>query len=193
MHKLFAVAIGFILLLSSGAFADIGSEQQFTIQASNVGTVTGPGVGAVASTNIIPVFNSQQAVESSGTIITVQTVAGSLFQGASATGLSDIYGYQQGAFVGGNQWQALSGLFGIGQQGQDLGTQFSQDVIGMGGWGAAAAAQSFAGNQNQLILTPNGVNANIQCVGVNLTDGLGGQISSVFSRSINIKRTVIQQ
>ena len=192
MYKLFAVTIAFVLLLSPGTFADIGSEQQFNIQTSNVGTLIGAGTGAISSVNIVPVINSQQTVDGSGSIRAIQIGIGSLFQVASASGLSGIYGYQQGASVGGDQWQVLQGFFGIGQQGQNIGTQFSQNLVRIGGWGSAAAVQHFAGNQSQLILTPYGVNANVQCIGINLIDGLGGQTSSVFSRIINIKRTVIQ-
>jgi hypothetical protein len=189
MHKGFAVSIAIVLLLISGAFADQGTEQeqQFVITAANYGALEGAGVGTVSSFNIVPLANIQSTTVESGNIQYVQTSIGSLFQGANATGFLGAYGFDQGALTTGNQLQGSPSYFILGSQNQDFGYNFSQDTFNIGGFGSAAAIENFVGNQNQFIVTPYGVSANVQILGFGLFDGNDSRITNLVSRGLNIE------
>ncbi len=192
MHKRFAITIAIVFLLSSGAFAEeIGQYQGFVIGASNIGNLTGAGASGISSITMVPVANFQQVVDGSGTLKTVQMGVASLFQGGTATGACGLYGFDQGASIVGAQSQMLPNYLSLGVQEQSLGPGLSQNVYRMGNLGSAIAFQNFVGGQNQLIITPYGVNANVQYVGVGLLDGIGGNASSMFNRTLTIDRTII--
>ncbi len=190
MHKGFAISVALVLLLSSGTFAAIDQAQQFNINTSNIGTLTGAGTGALSSINLVPIANIQEVSDGSGHIQFVQVGVGSLVQGASATGLLGIHGYNQGASTVGNQWQTTLNYLTLGLQDQSLGTAFTQDVLSIGGLGSAVALQNFIGSQNQFIITPFGVSANIQVLGVGLLDGVGGPTAGVINNGLSINRVV---
>jgi len=189
MHKGFAVSIAIVLLLISGAFADdqgTEQEQQFVITAANYGALDGAGVGSVSSFSIAPFANIQQTTVESGNIQYVQTSIGSLFQGATAAGFLGAYGFEQGALTMGNQWQDSPSYFFLGNQGQDFGYDFEQDIFTIGGLGSVVAIENFVGNQNQFIVTPYGVSANVQILGVGLFDGVDSHVSSLV-RGLSIE------
>jgi hypothetical protein len=188
MHKGFAVTISLVFLLSSGAFAADATEQeqQFIITTTNYGALEGSGVGAVSSFNFVPLANVQQSINDTGNIQYVQTSVGSLFQGANAAGFLGAYGFNQGALTVGDQWQGTPSYLTLGLQNQNLGTAFTQNIINVGGLGSAAAIQNFVGNQNQFIVTPYGVSANVQVLGVGVLDGVGSHISNLVSRGLSI-------
>lgn len=191
MYKGFAVSIVFIFLLSSGAFADIGQAQLFDIDTTNVGLLTGPATGGAASVKLLPIANSQEAKYGSGNFRTVQVGIGSLFQGATTSGLAGIYGFDQGASAEGNQWQTLTGFLDLGSQGQDLDADLWQDVFGIGRLGTAAALQSFVGRGLQVAKTPIGVKVDVLYVGVGQFDSVGaGSNNSVASGGLSIDRTI---
>lgn len=187
MHKRFAISIAIVLLLVSGTFAAIDQEQGFNITTSNAGALTGSGIGTVSSINFVPLTNIQQTVDDSGNIQYVQIGVSSLYQGASTSGMLGIYGFEQGALAVGNQWQGTPGYLFLGLQDQALGTAFTQDVFSIGGLGSATAIQNFVGNQNQFIVTPYGVSANVQILGIGLLDGVDSHIVSLISRGISIE------
>jgi len=190
MLKVFVVSIVFILLLSPGIFADaVNQDQQFNVVTSNIGTLVGSGTGAMSSVNLVPIANIQQVSDGSGNIKFVQIGVASLVQGGSAAGLCGIYGFNQGASASGYQWQTSPGYFSLGLQGQNMGASFSQSVINVGGLGSAVGFQNFIGGGNQITLTPYGVKADVECLGVGLFDSIGGHASSVISRSLSIERT----
>jgi hypothetical protein len=188
MHKGFAISIAVVLLLISEAFAADATEQeqQFVITTSNYGALEGSGVGAVSSFNFVPLANVQQTINDSGNIQYVQTSIGSLFQGANAAGFLGAYGFNQNALTVGDQWQGTPSYLILGLQSQDLGTAFTQNIINVGGLGSAAAIQNFVGNQNQFIVTPYGVSANVQVLGIGVLDGIDSHISSLVSRGLSI-------
>ena len=187
MHKRFAISVAIVLLLISGTVVAIEQQQGFNVTTSNTGVLTGTGIGAVSSINLVPLTNIQQTVDDSGNIQYVQIGVGSLYQGASSSGMLGVYGFNQDALAAGNQWQGSPNYFILGLQDQDLGTVLTQDVFSIGGLGSAAAIQHFVGNQNQFIATPYGISANVQILGIGLLDGVD-HISSLISRGLRIER-----
>jgi len=186
MNKLFAVSMVFVFLLSSGTFADgVGQAQGYLIDAGNRASVGGAGYGAAMNTNIATVINKQEASNAFGHLKAVQIGFGSLAQGASAVGISGLYGAEQGAFVVGEQRQFGHDFYNLGLQQQNLDANLQQDVFGAGkGIGSASAIQTFIGGQAQFMITPFGASANIQCVGVGLFDSVTN--SSVISGGIRV-------
>lgn len=187
MHKGAAVSIVIVFILASGTFAANVQEQGFNITTSNTGALTGSGIGSISSINFVPLTNIQQTVDDSGNIQYVQVGVSSLYQGASSSGMLGVYGFNQGALAVGNQWQESPDYFILGLQDQDLGTAFTQDVFTIGGLGSAAAIQHFVGNQNQFIVTPYGVSANVQILGIGLLDGVDSHIVSLISRGLSVE------
>lgn len=166
--------IAFVCVLSSGAFAVVGQAQNFHLGAGNAATLTGEGTGAVASTNLATVINTQDATNASGHIRLLQLEAGSLVQGASAAGMSGIFSVGQGGEAVGAQLQIVPTYFDLGTQVQNLDAVLGQDVLKIGGLGSALGIQSFIGCQVQFIITPFGMSANVQYVGVVQGDAIGG-------------------
>ncbi len=191
MLKGFAITIAIVLLLPSGTFAEIDQGQQFVINTSNDGILTGAGIGGMFSVTAVPIANFQETIDGSGTLRTVQMGVGSLIQGSTVSGLAGNYGYEQGASIVGTQSQTLPGYLSLGTQNQDMGTAFSQNVFRVGNLGSAMVVQNFVGGQNQFITTPYGVNAGAQFIGVGMFDGIGGNASSMFIRSVSVERTVL--
>lgn len=190
MHKGFAVYIALVFLLSSGTFAASEQIQQFDVGASNVGAVTGPGVGATASVQLLPVANSQVATDGSGTIKNLQIGNVTVLQGGTAAGAYGIYGFNQDALASGSQWQTLSHFLSPALQGQSLYTDLSQqDVFSVGLGGSAMALQSAIGSQKQYIMTPQGFSINVQIFGLGQLDGVGNGNSIVHGRNFSIQRT----
>jgi len=190
MNKLFAVSMVFVFLLPIGTFAvGIGQAQSYLIDADNGVSVGGAGYGAAMNTNIATVINKQEASDTFGHLKAVQIGFGSLAQGASAVGISGLYGAEQGAFVVGEQRQFGHDFYNLGLQQQNLDANLQQDVFGAGnGIGSVSAIQSFIGGQAQFMITPFGASANIQCVGVGLFDSISGgpANSSVISGGIRV-------
>lgn len=183
------VAIALVLLLVSETFADVNQTQGFLVNSSNAGILNGIGAGALAATNSVPILNVQQSGDGGDNIQLLQTTVGSLFQGGTATGLCGVYGFDQSGSASGNQVQATIDYL-LGSQDQDLGTLLAQDVFTVGGFGSATAIQNFVGNQNQIVSTPYGVDANIQCLSVGVLDGIGGRSMSLINRGLTINRAI---
>ena len=186
MCRGFGVSMALVLLLISGAFADVQQGQSFGVSATNDGDLTTTGIGGTSSINVVPLTNVQSATDGEGFVQLSQIGIASLVQGASATGLYGLYGYDQSAVAIGGQSQASYGYLDAGVQDQDIGTYFAQDVYGVGLLGTAVAAQSFIGGQSQIITTPYGIQANIQCLGISMADGTGGSAVDVVSRTLTI-------
>lgn len=189
MGKGFAVSVALVLLLSSGTFGAIDQSQQFSVGASNIGSLTGGATGAIASFNLVPITNVQETSIGDG-LQYMQIGVGSLFQGATAGGLLGLYGYDQGAAATGVQYQVSPSVYILGAQGQDLGTALTQNVVGMGGLGSAVAMQNFIGGQTQLATAPYGVQVNAQVLGVGVLDGLGGHVADVINRGFVLNRSM---
>ncbi|MHC4172562.1 MAG: hypothetical protein ACYTBX_00960 [Planctomycetota bacterium] len=187
MHREFAVSIAFVFLLSSGIFA-IDQIQSFDIYTSNVGVLRGEGTGAVASTNLATVTNTQNATNASGHIKVVQIGIGAVVQGGSAVGMDGLFGFEQATHFGGDQSQMLHGLFNLGLHRQNFSTDVGQTVFNIGTLGSAMALQNLVGSQSQFTITPYGVSVDVQCLAISLVDGAGGHNNAVISRGLSISR-----
>lgn len=173
MHKGgFVVCIAIVCVLSSEAFAAIGQAEGFLVGAGNGVTLLTDG--AAENVNIVIVENSQDASSPAGQVTARQSETGSLVQATSAVGMGGIFEAAQGAGAIGEQWQFVPDFGSLGVQGQDLDAGLGQEVVKVGGVGNVLAVQAFIGCQVQYIVTPFGISANVQYVGVSLFDGLGG-------------------
>lgn len=166
MFKGFAVSAALLLLLVSGAMATI-QVQGFDLGQTNY--VADVGDGAAGNVNAIMMAANQSA---SGPAHTVgyQGTIGSLMQAAGAVATNGLVGVSQTGDAVGGQSQAL----GTDIQMQDLYADLVQDVTKVGGQGVAVGLQTFIGIQTQLTFSPWGGSANVQGIGVNLYDAVGG-------------------
>lgn len=185
MYKRFTFSLAILLLLTFTVRAsDIGQTQQFTIDSTNTGVVTGTSAGAVASFNTAPINTVQTVSENGGGTTYMQISSTSLSQAAVSVGVFGDYGFVQNATAAGSQNQSsLPGYFSLGTQNQSLGAVFNQNAINIGGFGATVAAQNFIGSGGQIITTPYGVNVNFVAVGVDSLAGL------IVNRSLTINRS----
>ncbi len=156
--------VAVILLLSSGALADIGQIGGFSIGAVNlVGRCGGPG--SAEGGNITIVNQSQEVHKPFHGIFARQEEKGLLVQCGSAGGAGGMSGVAQRATVQGLQGQ-LTQRFGPTVQGQCLNVSLGQVAIKVGGVGGAEGAQGFVGSQSQTITTPHMTSTESQFVGV---------------------------
>jgi hypothetical protein len=182
MHKGgFVVCIVIVCVLSPAAFAAIGQAEGFLVGAGNGVTLLTDG--AAENVNTMIVENSQDASSPNGNVKAIQSETGSLVQGTSAVGMGGVFEAVQGAGAIGEQWQFVPDFGSLGAQGQDLDAGLAQDVVKLGGVGNVLAVQAFIGCQVQFIVTPFGVSANVQYVGVALFDGIGGSPDSTTAVS----------
>ena len=165
-----------ILLLSSGAFADIGQVQGFSIGALNLVGRAG-GTGSAKGGNILMVGHSQEVHKPFRGISARQEEKGILVQFGSARGTGGVSGVAQRATVQGLQGQ-LTGRFGPTVQGQCLNVGLGQVAIKAGGVGGAVGAQGFVGSQSQTITTPCMTSTESQFVGVAQYSNVSGGIGS---------------
>lgn len=185
MYKSFMFSLAILLLITFTTCAnDIGQTQQFVINSSNAGVVSGTSAGAVASFNVAPVSTSQTLSENGGGTNYMQMSSSSLSQAAVTVGVFGDYGFEQNALVVGNQNQSsLPGYFSLGTQNQSLGAAFTQNTINNGIYGATIATQNFIGTGGQVITTPYGANVSFVAVGV---DSIAGVL---VNRSLTINRS----
>lgn len=137
------LSVAVILLLSSGALADIGQIGGFSIGAFNLVGRCG-GLGSAEGGNIAIVNQSQEVHKPFHGIFARQEEKGILVQCGSAGGTGGISGVAQCATVQGLQGQ-LTGRFGPTVQGQCLNVGLGQVAIKAGGVGGAVGAQGFVG------------------------------------------------
>ncbi len=183
MYKGFALSLALLLLLSSATLADINQAQEFIIDSTSVGVLTGTSSGSVVSFKATPITTFQMVTDGDGGTTYMQVSNSSLVQTAVTAGLYGDYGFVQNAVAAGNQSQSsLPGYFSLGTQNQSLGVVFSQNTISNGAFGSTIATQSFIGSGGQIINTPYGVSANFVAVGVN---SLGGVL---VNRTLTINR-----
>jgi len=179
-----------ILLLSSGAFADIGQVQGFSIGALNLVGRAG-GTGSAKGGNILMVGHSQEVHKPFFGISASQEEKGILVQcgsAGSAGGAGGISGVAQRATVQGLQGQ-LTGCFGPTVQGQCLNVGLGQVAIKAGGVGGAVGAQGFVGSQSQTITTPRMTSTESQFVGAAQYSAVSGGIGSkiLVVNTVNVK------
>jgi len=183
MHKFSAVSMVLVFLLSSWSFADVGQIQTFIIGGDNsLGLIE--GAGAAANANLMTVELNQLTTDDGSGVTALQFQVGAVIQGANAAGGYGLLGAVQDGQAVGAQVQTIP----PGEQLQYLNAELPQLVFKIGGIGAALGVQSFTGVQVQHILTPFGISANVQYMGVAAIDGIGGgpNNNSILSKGINI-------
>jgi len=187
MLRGFSLSVAVILLLSSGAFADIGQAEGFSIGALNMVQRVG-GAGWAEGGNLVMVGQSQK-VHAAGTTA-IQKETGILFQGAKAVGICGATKVQQNASADGLQSQlVVTGRHGFQAQGQSLAVGLDNVVRQTGGVGGAVGAQGFVGGQNQVLVTPGGTSANSQVVGAAQFASVSAHPGSnvVVNNSLNVQ------
>jgi hypothetical protein len=187
MLRGFSLSVAVILLLSSGAFADIGQAEGFSIGALNMVRRVG-GAGWAEGGNLVMVGQSQK-VHAAGTTA-IQKETGILFQGAKAVGICGATKVQQNASADGLQSQlVVTGRHGFQAQGQSLAVGLDNVVRQTGGVGGAVGAQGFVGGQNQVLVTPGGTSANSQVVGAAQFASVSAHPGSnvVVNNSLNVQ------
>jgi hypothetical protein len=183
MYKGFALPLALLLLLSPATLADINQAQQFNIDSTSVGVLTGTSSGSVVSFKATPITTFQMVNDGDSGTTYMQVSNSSLVQAAVTAGMYGDYGFVQNAIAAGTQTQSsLPGYFSLGLQRQNLGAAFSQNTIANGAFGSTIATQSFIGSGGQIIYSPYGVNANFVAVGV---DSIAGVL---VNRTLTINR-----
>ena len=181
-----------ILLLSSGAFANIGHVQGFSIGAFNKVQIVGgpdPAVGG----NMLEVGQRQTASNPRLGSAAIKQ-GGILTQNARVRGRGGTIGIVQNASVDGSQHQFISGRRrGPNTQGQSLNLNLNTTARKPGGGiGCVVGSQSFVGGQSQRQATRGGFSTSSQFVqaeqGVKI---MGGQRSNVVVKN-NLNVTMFQ-
>ena len=191
LRKIFLSAV-IVLLLSSGAFADIGQTQSFEIGALNKAKVVG-GFGMASGRNYLEIGQRQMERKAClGTAAVKQ--GGILTQHARARARSGAVGVIQNASVNGSQHQFIGGgRRGSHAQGQSLNLNLNTIARKPdGGVGRAVGSQSFVGEQSQRQATRGGFSASSQFVqaeqGVKI---IGGRCSNIVVKN-NLDVTMFQ-
>lgn len=173
MRKLLSVSLIFILLPVCTSFGVVGQTQGYLLGGDNGVVLLGGPTGAAQNVNVGVVAQNQRSNNPYSFVTALQTQHGMLVQSASAVGTDGLFGVGQAGNVLAGQLQAVDGP-GLGLQDQFLTGSFAQDVVRMGGIGAAVGIQDFTGLQVQLVISPHGASANAQYLSVGLADAVGG-------------------
>jgi len=187
MPKKFLISVAVILLLSSGALADIGQVQAFEIGAVNLVGRCG-GLGFAEGGKIVMVGHSQEVSKPFFGTVASQGEEGILVQYGIAGGVGGVSGVAQRATVQGLQGQ-LTERFGPTVQGQCLTVSLGQVALKAGGVGGAVGAQGFIGGQSQTITTPYMTSTESQFVGVAQYSAVCGGIGSkaIVVNTVDVK------
>jgi hypothetical protein len=172
MRKGLGVFLILIFLPVCATFGAVGQAEGFLLGAENGVLLTGGPIGTAQNTNVAVVGHNQHATDPYSFVTALQSEGGVLIQGACAIGMDGLFGVGQAANVLGGQLQVVGG--GPGTQDQSLDSTFGQDAVRSGGIGAALGMQGFVGLQVQLIVSPHGVNRNVQYLGLGQVDKVGG-------------------
>ncbi len=164
MPKKFLIFAAVILLLSSGALANIGKVQAFEIGAVNkVKVVGGPGMASGRNYLVI----GQRHMERKACLgSAAMKQGGTLTQHARAQAKGGEIGVVQNASVNGSQQQFIGhGRRGSHQQGQSLNLNLNTIARKpFGGVGRAIGSQSFVGEQSRKQAYRGGFSASSQFV-----------------------------
>ncbi len=182
-----------ILLLSSGAFANIGQVQGFSIGEFNKVQIVG-AFGSAVSGNMLKVGQRQTAGNTHLGSAAIKQ-GGILTQNARVRGRGGTMGVVQNASVNGSQHQFIGGRHrGPNTQGQSLNLSLNTNARKpAGGIGRVVGSQSFVGGQrSQRQATHAGFSTSSQFVqaeqGVKIK---GGQRSNVVVEN-NLNVTMFQ-
>ena len=187
MLRKFLIVSILLLLITPGAFADIGQVQGFSIGGLNIVARCGP-VGSAQGGNIVVVGRCQQIQKMCPPITAKQQQGGMLVQCGKAQGRCGISGVVNGAKIQGLQGQQVR-PFGSSSQGQGLNVKLGQVAFKHRGVGQTQGVQGFIGGQTQTIKTPRMTSTESQFVGVgqyaNISGGKGS--SGLVVNTVDIK------
>lgn len=184
MLKKFLLFAAVILLLSSGAFADIGQVQGFSIGALNKAERVG-GYGWAKSGNMLTVGHSQKTYGACCGSAARQQEKGKLLQHARTAGVGGSTAVRQNASVVGLQGQLIrGGRRGLQAQGQCLTLNLNTRAQKAGGIGGAIGSQSFVGEQSQRQVYRGGFSVSSQFVQAEqCTKIIGGKRSDIVVKN----------
>ncbi len=187
MLRKFLICVVVILLFSSGALADIGQVEGFSIGALNLVGRCGP-IGSAKGGNIVIIGHSQQVQEPCFPTKARQEEKGILVQYGTAKGAGGVSGVAQGAKVKGIQGQ-LTKPFGQAVQGQRLNVSLGQVALKAGGVGGTKGVQGFVGGQSQTITTPRITTTQTQFVGIGQYSAVSGGKGSngIVVNTVNVE------
>lgn len=183
MPKKFLISVAVILLLSSGALANIGKVQTFEIGEVNKIKVVG-GLGMASVGNYLEIGQRQMERTRLGSAAMKQ--GGTFTQHARAQARGGAIGVVQNASVDGSQKQFIGhGRRGSHQQGQSLNLNLNTIARKpFGGVGRAIGSQSFVGEQSQKQAYRGGFSASSQFVRAEQSVKIiGGQYSNVVVKN----------
>ncbi|MCP4611685.1 MAG: hypothetical protein GY845_23495 [Planctomycetes bacterium] len=187
MKRKFIIYVAVILLFHSGALADIGQVEGFSIGALNLVGRCGP-VGSAKGGNIVIIGHSQQIQQPCFPTTAKQQEKGILIQYGTAKGAGGVSGVAQRAKIKGMQGQ-LTKPFGQAVQGQRLNVNLGQIALKAGGVGGTKGVQGFVGGQSQTITTPRMTSTQTQFVGIGQCSAVSGGIGStgIVVNTVNVK------
>ncbi len=184
MPKKFLISVAVILLLSSGALADIGKVQTFEIGAVNKVEVVG-GFGMASGGNYLEI--GQRHMERKARLgSAAMKQGGTLTQHARAQARRGVIGVVQNASVNGSQQQFIGHeRRGSHQQGQSLNLNLNTIARKpFGSVGRAIGSQSFVGEQSQKQAYRGGFSASSQFVRAEQSVKIiGGRYSNVVVKN----------
>lgn len=170
MRRKYLISAAVIMLLTSGAFADIGQVECFSIGSLNIVGRSGL-VGSAKGGNLVVFSHSQKIQKPWFSTKIKQEEKGILVQYGKAQGTGGASGVVQCAKIRGIQGQYIK-PFGSTMQGQCLKVSLGQVALKSGGVGSTQGVQGFIGGQSQKISTPHVISTEKQFVAV-------GQCASV--------------
>ena len=187
MLRMFVIFAVVILLITSGAFADIGRIQDFSIGARNLVGRCGP-VGSAHGGKIVIIGHSQKMHKPCFNTTARQQEKGIFVQYGSAKGSGGLSGVAQCAKVKGRQGQHIE-PFGPTVQKQRLKVNFGQLALKVGGAGNARGVQGFVGSQKQTMNTPRMRSSGSQFVAVGQCSAVSGSEGSkgIVVNSVDVK------
>ena len=187
MLRKFLIFVVVILLFSSGALADIGQVEGFSIGALNLVGRYGP-IGSAQGGNIVIIGHSQQIHKPCFSTTARQEEKGILVQHGTAKGAGGVSGVAQGAKVQGTQGQLVK-PFGSTVQGQRLKVNLGQIALKAGGVGGTKGVQGFVGGQSQTITTPRMKSTQTQFVGIGQYSAVSGGKGSkgIVVNTVNVE------
>ena len=187
MLRKFLLFTAVILLLSSGALADIGQVEGFSIGAHNLVGRCGP-IGSAQGGNIVVIGHSQQIQKPFFSTTARQEEKGILVQHGTAKGARGVSNVIQNATVQGLQGQHTK-PFGSTVQGQSLNVNLGQVTMKAGGVGCTQGVQGFVGGQSQTVTTPQMTSTETQFVGVGQFSSVSGGRGSngIVANNVNVE------
>ena len=187
MHRKFLISMVVILMLTTGAFADIGQIECFSIGSLNIVRRSGM-VGSARGRNMVDISHSQQVHKPYYSVTARQKEEGVLVQRAATKGDGGASGLKQRATVQGEQGQKAK-PYGSNAQDQVLNVKLKQVAMKKGGVGFTEGTQSFIGSQSQTITTPRVTSTEKQTVEVeqySLVSGRSGSEGKVVN-TVNVE------